>query len=60
MACLDPSEFFENLMDPNKKEREEEEETRAAIRASKKKWKQIREERFSFLDQNKSDESTEQ
>ena len=47
-------------MDPNKKEREEEEETRAAIRASKKKWKQIREERFSFLDQNKSDESTEQ
>ena len=60
MSCLDPSEFFGNLMDPNKKEREEEERTKDAVRASKKKWKQIREERFAFLDQNKSDDTTAQ
>lgn len=55
-ACLDPSEFFENLMDPNKKEREEEEKTKAAVKASKKQWKKIREERFDFLNRNNEEQ----
>lgn len=41
---------FESMVDPNKKEREEEEKTRKEVRASKRAWRKIREERFKFLD----------
>jgi len=43
-------EPFEGLVDPNRKEREEEERTRKEVRASKKAWRKIRDERFKFLD----------
>lgn len=39
-------------MDPNKKEREEEEKLRKEVKASKKHWRVIRKERFGFLDVN--------
>jgi len=41
---------FESIVDPNKKEREEEEKIKKEVRASKKSWRKIREERFKFLD----------
>lgn len=40
------------IMDPNKKEREEEESLKKEVRASKKQWRKIRQERFQFLDSN--------
>ncbi|KAL9186052.1 hypothetical protein ACHAXT_005290 [Thalassiosira profunda] len=43
-------EPFESILDPNKKEREEEEKIKKEVRASKKAWRKIREERFKFLD----------
>lgn len=46
----DPSEAYEMVMDPNKKEREEEEKMRKDVKASKKQWRKIRQERFAFLD----------
>ena len=47
-----PSEALEMIMDPNKKEREEEENVKREVRASKKQWRKIRQERFQFLDSN--------
>ncbi|KAL7484409.1 hypothetical protein ACHAW6_010050 [Cyclotella cf. meneghiniana] len=44
------TEPFESIMDPNKKEREEEERIKKEVKASKKAWRKIREERFKFLD----------
>ena len=44
---LDP---FESIVDPNKKEREEEERIKKEVKASKKAWRKIREDRFKFLD----------
>lgn len=41
---------FEGLMDPNKDEREEEERLKKEVKASKRAWRRIREERFKFLD----------
>jgi len=38
------------LMDPNKKEREEEEKLKKEVKASKKAWRKIRDSRFKFLD----------
>ena len=39
------------MMDPNRKEREEEEKLRKDVKASKKQWRRcIRQERFLFLD----------
>ena len=43
-------EPFESIVDPNKREREEEERIKKEVRASKKAWRKIREERFKFLD----------
>ena len=43
-------EPFESVVDPNKKEREEEEKIKKEVRASKKAWRKIREDRFKFLD----------
>lgn len=43
-------EPFGSIVDPNKKEREEEENIKKEVRASKKAWRKIREERFKFLD----------
>lgn len=45
-----PAEAFEAIMDPNKKERLEEESLRKDVKASKKQWRKIRQERFAFLD----------
>jgi hypothetical protein len=47
-----PSEALDMIMDPNKKEREEEEKLRKEVKASKKQWRIIRKERFGFLDAN--------
>jgi len=47
-----PTEALEMIMDPNKKEREEEEHVKREVRASKKQWRKIRNERFQFLDSN--------
>ena len=47
-----PTEALEMIMDPNKKEREEEENVKREVRASKKQWRKIRQERFQFLDSN--------
>ena len=49
-----PSEAYDMIMDPNKKEREEEESLRKEVKASKKQWRRIRRERFSFLDASSS------
>ncbi len=45
-----PQEAFDFIIDPNKKEREEEEKRQKEIKASKKRWRRIRQERFAFLD----------
>jgi hypothetical protein len=45
-----PTEAIDLLMDPNKKEREEEQKLRKEVKASKKQWRRIRQERFQFLD----------
>ena len=52
-----PTEAIDMIMDPNKKEREEEEKLRKEVKASKKQWRTIRKERFSFLDANISPSS---
>jgi len=49
-----PTEAIDMIMDPNKKEREEEEKLRKEVKASKKQWRAIRKERFAFLDSNAS------
>lgn len=45
-----PTEALDMIMDPNKKEREEEDKIRKEVKASKKAWRAIRRERFAFLD----------
>ena len=47
-----PTEALEMIIDPNRKEREEEENVKREVRASKKQWRKIRQERFQFLDSN--------
>ena len=47
-----PTEAIDMIMDPNKKEREEEQKLRKEVKASKKQWRMIRKQRFSFLDSN--------
>mmetsp|Transcript_7226 Transcript_7226/g.7901 ORF Transcript_7226/g.7901 Transcript_7226/m.7901 type:complete len:733 (-) Transcript_7226:2260-4458(-) len=48
----DPNEAFDLIMDPNKKEREEESRLKKEVRASKRAWRKIREKKFKFLDAN--------
>lgn len=48
-----PTDAYDMIMDPNKKEREEEESLRKEVKASKKQWRKIRQERFQFLDADK-------
>jgi hypothetical protein len=45
-----PQEAYDFVVDPNKKEREEEEKLRKEVKQSKKRWRKIRQERFAFLD----------
>jgi hypothetical protein len=45
-----PQEVYDMVMDPSKKEREEEDKLRKEVKASKKAWRHIRRERFAFLD----------
>lgn len=47
-----PTEALDMIMDPTKKEREEEESLRKEVKQSKKQWRRIRQERFAFLDSN--------
>lgn len=47
-----PVDAFDMILDPNKKERLEEETMRKEVKASKKRWRMIRQERFAFLDSN--------
>lgn len=49
---VDPKEAFDMIMDPSKKEREEEERLKKEVKASKRAWRRIRGERFKFLDSN--------
>jgi hypothetical protein len=57
MVMAAPTEAFDMIMDPNKKEREEEEKLRKEVKASKKQWRMIRKERFGFLDANSNSAS---
>ncbi|VEU33994.1 unnamed protein product [Pseudo-nitzschia multistriata] len=54
MVMAAPTEAIDMIMDPNKKEREEEEKLRKEVKASKRQWRTIRKERFAFLDANQS------
>lgn len=45
-----PMEAYDMIMDPNKKEREQEAKLRQEVKASKKQWRMIRKQRFAFLD----------
>lgn len=56
LVCVDPRETIDLMMDPNKKEREEEERIRKEVKHSKKAWRKIREGKFKFLDSH--DEAT--
>lgn len=47
---IDPQETLDLIMDPNKKEREEEKKLKKEVKASKRAWRKIRKERFAFLD----------
>lgn len=51
-----PQEALDMIMDPNKKERQEEEKLRKEVKASKKAWRAIRKERFGFLDNAATEE----
>jgi hypothetical protein len=55
-----PTEAYDMIMDPNKKEREEEEKLRKEVKQSKKHWRVIRKERFAFLDANAGGDGTRQ
>lgn len=54
-VLTNPASAVESMWDPNKKEREEDEKLRKEVKASKKAWRRIREERFKFLDANHDD-----
>jgi hypothetical protein len=45
-----PQDVYDMVMDPSRKEREEEDKLRKEVKASKKQWRRIRRERFAFLD----------
>ena len=45
-----PTDAYDMLLDPNRKEREAEEQLRQEVKASKKAWRKVRAERFPFLD----------
>eukprot|EP00980_Cylindrotheca_fusiformis_P022445 scaffold9308_cov115-Cylindrotheca_fusiformis.AAC.8 len=47
-----PKEALDMILDPNKKEREDEDKMRNEVKASKRAWRGIRKERFAFLDIN--------
>jgi len=53
----DPSEALNIIMDPSKKERDEEIRLKKEVKASKKVWRTIREQRFKRLDTNDFSES---
>ena len=44
------ADVYDMVVDPNRKEREEEQRYRAEVKQSKKQWRRIRHERFPFLD----------
>ena len=46
----DPKEALDLLVDPNKREREEEARLKKEVKASKRAWRNIRQQQFKFLD----------
>jgi len=57
--CKDPFEAaLEVCIDPSRKERDKELHEQKEIKKSKKVWRAIREERFKFLDDNRSTQTT--
>ena len=44
------TEVLDMIIDPNKKEREDEEKLWKDVKASKRQWRKIRKQRFAFLD----------
>jgi len=54
----DPKEALELIVDPNKKERDEEIRLKKEVKASKKAWRKIREKKFKFLDSNEFSEAS--
>jgi len=50
----DPKEAMDFILDPNKKEREEETRLKKEVKTSKKAWRKIRQKRFQFLDSDLS------
>lgn len=50
----DPRDAFDFILDPNKKEREDEARLKKEVKSSKKAWRKIRQRRFMFLDSDMS------
>lgn len=59
LLCGAPVEAYDAIMDPNKKERIGEESLRKDVKASKKQWRKIRQERFPFLDSSQTQQQEE-
>jgi tetratricopeptide (TPR) repeat protein len=53
-------EAFDYVVDPSRKEREEEEKFRKEVKQSKKQWRRIRRERFPFLDSAHQEEGADE
>jgi len=53
----DPIEALNIIMDPSKKKRDKEVRLKNEVKASKKVWRKIREQRFKLLDTNDFSES---
>lgn len=49
LACTS-NNALEMIVDPNRKYREEEERLRKEVKSSKRHWRQVRQDRFDFLD----------
>lgn len=49
-------EAYDMVVDPNRKDREEEQRFRKTVKQSKKAWRRIRQDRFAFLDLESNEE----
>jgi len=47
-----PTDALNSILDPNKKDREEEAKLKKEVKVSKRAWRKIRQQRFKFLDAN--------
>jgi len=55
MLVAAPTEAYDMIIDPSRKEREAEEKMRREVKASKRAWRGIRREQFAFLDASGND-----